>query len=336
MNKRVSVVIPCRNEIKHIETCLMSLLNNGYPKEFLELIVVDGLSDDGTTELLEQLAQKHPQIKWLTNPKQKTPFALNLGIQQASGYYTLISSAHASYSPNYINTLVEKIEKSSANVVGGVMNTKVKNVTPVSKAIELVLAHPFGVGNAHFRTGVSQDKFVDTVPFGMYKTELLKHHEGYNEKLIRNHDIELSKRLIASGTKILLTPDARCTYYARETWSELAKNNFDNGKWNLLTIAITRDFSSLSLRHFIPLLFVSAILLPTLFSLWIPKLLFVALATMLTHSIFILLVISKMTLEKTKRLNLFITFKVLHWSYGLGSLIGLISSIPVWLKKQNA
>lgn len=335
MNKRVTVVIPCRNEFNYIETCLMSLLNNGYPKESLELLVIDGRSDDGTREVLQSLSEQYPQIKWIDNPKQKTPFALNLGIENATGFYTLISSAHASFEVGYISTLVDKIESSQVDVVGGVMETQVKNKTATSNAIQLVLAHPFGVGNAHFRTGIQEDRFVDTVPFGLYKTDLLRKHGGYDERLIRNHDIELSKRLLANRAKILLTPETKCVYYARETWSKMAKNNFDNGKWNLLTVAITRDFSSLSLRHFVPLVFVSALLFPLVFMVFSPIFAWMSLVVALTHISFVSFVVVNISSSNTTKLHLFASFKILHLSYGIGSLIGIFSSLPYWFKSKT-
>jgi hypothetical protein len=215
------------------------------------------------------------------------------------------------------------------------MRTEVLNKTATSIAIKKVLAHPLGVGNALFRTGISVDTFVDTVPFGMYRTELLKSIGGYNVKLIRNHDIELSKRLLSKGSKILLTPEASCTYYARENWPNLAINNFDNGKWNLLTVAITRDFDSLSLRHFIPFTFVLAVLIPLILTFWFWEFSLVSLVVLLLHFGALTAASLRMNKEDTTLAHLITTFLVLHWSYGLGSIMGAWVSIPKLLKRNN-
>jgi len=318
----VSIIIPCRNEEKHIETCLISLLENGYPQELVELLVVDGKSDDRTIEIISRLQQTFPQIKIVHNEKMKTPFALNLGIKNATGHYTLIASAHSSFKKGYIQTLVEKMESLNADIVGGSMTTAIKQTTRTSVAIQKVLAHPLGVGNALFRTGVEVDTRVDTVPFGLYKTKLLQEVNGYDERLIRNHDIELSKRLLKRGTSIYLIPSARCVYYARETWAALAKNNFDNGKWNMLTVYLTKDFSSLSLRHFVPLLFILSLLLPLLGMLIYPIIGLLALASLLVYSAALIYVTAKIDKSQTDFIHIFLTFIVLHFAYGLGSLIG--------------
>lgn len=323
--QHVSIIIPCRNEEKHIETCLTSLLSNGYPKEQLELLVIDGKSTDGTHEIVVRLQQDHPQIKWIENPRQKTPFALNLGIEHASGEYILIASAHSAFDHGYITTLMQKMEQHTADVVGGFMRTQVKTPTPEALAVKQVLSHPFGVGNSMFRVGVEKDVQVDTVPFGLYKTALLRSVGGYNERLIRNHDMELSKRLLAKGARIFLTPDAQCTYFARETRTQMAKNNYDNGKWNMLTVYITRDFSSLSLRHFIPLLFVLSLLLPMAGMVWHPLVGLASALSFLCYFIALLTQVGRMDKSGTSTIQLILTFVVLHFAYGLGSLVGGLS-----------
>lgn len=324
--EKVSVVIPCRNEEKYIEGCVRSLLTNGYSPSALEILVVDGISTDNTMVILEDLKNEFPQLKVIKNEKQVTPNALNLGIENATGEYILIASAHSSFSKGYISTLVHKIsELDNAIAVGGVMQTEVKNETKKSNAIKEILSNKFGVGNAMFRVGTDEVIEVDTVPFGLYKASRLKGIGGYDERLIRNHDIELSKRLLKSGGAIYLIPDAICTYYARETYSGLTQNNFRNGKWNILTVFITKNFGSLSLRHFIPLFFVLSLILPLIAGLiWWPLALASALSFML-YLIAVMYFASTSNTERTTVFHLVYGFFVLHLAYGLGSLIGILT-----------
>lgn len=330
--KKISVIIPCRNEEKHIRTCILSLLNNGYPKEFLEILVIDGLSTDNTLKELEELQKEHSTINLITNEKIKTPFALNLGIQHASGDYILIASAHSSFDPGYIEILERSINDLNADAVGGVMKTKVKNSTPISEAIKTVLSNSFGVGNAVFRTGTNEVRKVDTVPFGLYRTDLLKSQGGYNTLLIRNHDIELSKRLLNQKASIYITPEATCSYFARESFSKLAKNNFDNGKWNILTVYITKDLSSISLRHFIPFLFLMSLVAPILFALIFPPFLYLTLFALLLYFAALIYVVSRIDRAKTNFFYLCLTFVVLHISYGFGSFIGIFNFYKLFNK----
>lgn len=327
-NPIISVVIPCFNEERYIKDCVESLLANGWNPDKMEILIVDGNSSDGTTRILQELTKSYPQVKVLNNPLRITPRSLNMGVHEAKGTFTLISSAHASFEQGYLETLVKEMEKNADTIaVGGVMETKVKNSTPVSESIRTVLMHPVGVGNAKFRTGVRSLQEVDTVPFGLYRSELLKVSGAYNERLIRNHDMELSKRLLRNGGRIYLSPKAKCTYFARETFGAMAKNNFNNGKWNLKTVWITRTFASLSLRHFIPLIFLGAWSLPLLASLvlWNPYGALTSLALLAVYKMVLMTVAWKARNGKNNVLRMVTAFMVLHFAYGLGSFIGLLS-----------
>lgn len=323
--EKISVVIPCRNEEKYIEGCVKSLLNNGFDPSRLEILVVDGMSTDGTVDRLKELMQEFTQVKLVVNKEKVTPHALNLGINNAIGDYILIASAHSSFSPGYISTLMNKIHTlDNAVAVGGVMETKVKNETRTSVAIREVLSNRFGVGNAMFRVGAKEDMKVDTVPFGLYKASLLKESGGYDERLIRNHDIELSKRLLKSGGFIYLIPSAVCTYYARETYGMMVKNNYRNGKWNILTVFITKNFSSLSIRHFIPLLFLLSLILPAIAALLWTPFLFLSLSSFVLYIVATIYFALTADRSETTLLHLIFGFLILHLAYGLGSLNGII------------
>ena len=140
---KISVVIPCLNEEKHIETCIRSILENGYPKELLEIIVNDGESSDNTLPILIKIQSEFDQIEVLVNAKKTTPISLNMGLNHATSPYVLIASAHSSFDPNYIQVLKDALENTADAIgVGGPMKTLVKNETPTSCAIqELSLIH---------------------------------------------------------------------------------------------------------------------------------------------------------------------------------------------------
>ena len=160
----------------------------------------------------------------------------------------------------------------NCDCIGGGIDTQIINSTPVSEAIVKILSSRFGVGNSSFRTEKKDIMYVDTVPFGIYKKSLFEEIGYYNEQLVRNHDIEFSKRLIKSGHKIALVSSIRCTYFARETFRKLAENNLSNGFWNIRTFYITGRLRSLSIRHFIPLIFILSLIIPVIMSLLISQL----------------------------------------------------------------
>lgn len=322
--KMISVIIPTYNEENYISSCLDSVLAQDYPKDKMEILVVNGNSTDQTASIIKDYCSKYPFIHYLFNLQRIVPISMNLAIEQAKGDYIIRLDAHSSYPKNYFSKLIQNAIKFNTDNVGGICITEVKNKTSKSQAIKEVLSHRFGVGNSLFRTGTNEPIEADTVPFGCFRKDVFERFGKYDERLVRNQDIELNKRIKKGGGKIMLIPEIQCTYFARETFSGLIKNNFQNGLWNILTVYYTDQTSSLSIRHFIPLLFVLSLIIPVLFSLiWLPFLWISAFSFLLYFS---LLLIVSITLTFKKKVNLFYTFyafTLLHLSYGLGSLMGL-------------
>ena len=226
------------------------------------------------------------------------------------------------------------MQKLNAANVGVVWKTDVYNKNKKSLAIKKVLSHPIGVGNAHFRTGVTQTMEVDTVPFGCWRKESFEKHGFFNEKLTRNQDIEFNKRIINAGEKIYLLPNAECVYYARETFRKISKNNFQNGMWNILTVFYTKDLTSLSLRHFVPLFFVLSLFLPLLFALIYWPICIISVFSFILYLLLIISISIKLNDKTTSFFNLVYTFFILHISYGIGSLTGILKLPFIAIKKD--
>lgn len=321
----LSVICPIYNEERYIRGCIESILAQDYPKDDLEVIFADGMSTDRTREIVAEYTAKYPWIRLIDNPKRIVPPALNAAIRASHGDIIMRIDAHASYQPNYFSALAAALERNDADNVGSVCKTDVLNRTPKALAIKAVLAHPLGVGNSSFRTGITEAKEVDTVPFGCWRRSVFDRFGMYNERLVRNQDIELNKRIINGGGKIVIVPDTYCTYFARETFGKLARNNYGNGKWNILTVWYTREFKSLSLRHFVPLIFLLSLIVPTLAALaWWP-LIFVSAVSLLCYLAAITAISTRLAISGHLKLHyLIMTFIVLHTSYGWGSLCGLL------------
>ena len=329
----LSVICPIYNEEKYIANCIESILQQDYPKDDLEIIFVDGRSTDKTRQIVEEYTRQYPQIRLIDNPKRIVPVAMNIGIKESIGDVIIRLDAHAQYEKNYFSTLTKALFDLNADNVGSVCVTDVLNRTQKTLAIREVLSNKFGVGNSVFRTGVNDIREVDTVPFGCWRRSVFEKYGLYDERLVRNQDIELNKRILNGGGKIYIVPNTSCTYLARETYQGIAKNNFGNGKWNILTVYYTKQFSSLSLRHFIPMIFLLSLTLPILLSVFYPPILFVSLFSLLSY--LLLFAIVSTSLGISKRLNpirLFITFFILHLSYGWGSIVGFWSVITKRLK----
>lgn len=331
----ISIIIPTLHEEKYIAECLDSILEANYPKEKMEVFVVDGMSQDRTREIVQEYHEKHSSIHLLENLDSYTPAGMNLGINASKGEYIFILSAHAQYEHDYFIKLIENTEKLNADCVGGVLITDVKNKNEKSSAIKEVLMHKLGVGNASFRTGSDKVKPVDTVAFGCYRRSTFEKHGLFDEKLIRNQDIEFNKRIINGGGKIYLIPEVTCTYFARENFMDLAKNNYANGFWNILTAYYTKTLSSLSLRHFIPLLFVLSLIIPFLFSLIFPQMIWIVFFSLVSYLSLVIIVSFRIKNSSNSIRYLIISFLTLHLSYGWGSLMGIFSVINKYIKGEK-
>ena len=328
----ISIVIPTYNEEKYIATCLNSILESDYPNEKIQIFVVDGMSEDNTIKIVREYHNKYSFINVIENRQRHTPIGMNLGIEASEGEYVFILSAHAVYQADYFTKLVENIESLDADCVGGVLLTDVKNTNTKSSSIKEVLMHKFGVGNAIFRTGCDEITEVDTVAFGCYRKSTFSTYGLFDEKLIRNQDIELNKRIINAGGKIYLIPEVQCTYYARENFTDLAKNQYQNGFWNILTAYYTKTLGSLSIRHFIPLFFVLSLLVPLSLNLIISKIGWLAILSLVSYLSLVIIISLKLHKNSNSIQYLITSFIILHFSYGIGSLMGIFSVIKKIIK----
>ena len=325
----ISVIIPCRNEEKFIGNCLNSLIEQDYPKENLEILIVDGMSGDSTREIIKKFNIQHSifNIQLIDNPGRFTPQGLNIGIRNARGEFVMRMDAHAEYPVDYISKCLKYSKESGADNVGGIIKTLPVKSTIFAKAIAKVLSHPFGAAGSYFRIGVSKPRWVDTVFGGCYKKGVFDKIGYFNEKLIRSQDIEFNKRLKKAGGKILLVPEIIATYYPQAKLSDFFRHNFVDGIWTIYPLKFgVRIFS---FRHLIPLFFVLGFLVGLIlgFFFWWGKAIFI-----LIFGVYLLL-------------NLFFSFGVAlkenpkyffvlplaffsrHFGYGLGSIWGLIKII---------
>ena len=195
----VSIIIPCRNEESWIAKCIDSVLNNDYPKNLLELFIVDGLSTDKTIEIAGRYAEKFPFIKILNNDKKIFPAAVNLAYRNSKGEAIIILGAHATYERDYISGCVKYLIELNADNVGGSLNTVGLTDTFVGRAITNVLSSSFGVGNSTFRTGTDKITEVDTVFGGCYARRVFDKIGLFNESLVSSSDMDYNTRLKNSG-----------------------------------------------------------------------------------------------------------------------------------------
>jgi cellulose synthase/poly-beta-1,6-N-acetylglucosamine synthase-like glycosyltransferase len=319
----VSIIIPCRNEAKFIGECMNSVIAQDYPKDKMEVLVVDGMSEDGTREVIENHIKQYAAIKVLDNPDRIVPKALNIGVRNARGQVIIRMDAHNIYEKDYVAQCAKYLYEYDADNVGGICTTLPGSNNLIARSIALSLSHPFGVGNAYFRIGSMKPRYVDTVPFGCYKKEVFEKIGLFDEDLIRNQDDEFNLRLIKNGGKILLVPEIVSYYYARDSLSKLAKMYFQYGYFKPL-VAL-KIGAVLTWRQLIPVFFVGSLILSFLSSLIFKPLVWASFLILLTYFVVNLAFSFSIAMMKGfKYLPVLpAVFSAIHTSYGVGYLKGI-------------
>ncbi|WP_343748426.1 glycosyltransferase family 2 protein [Fluviicola sp.] len=318
---KLAVVIPCRNEVRNIAECIEAIYASDLP-EHAELVVnvVDGKSNDGTLELLQNLQAKHPGLQIITNEKQLTPYAFNLGIYAAkdADYYQIIGARQV-VSPNYLKDAVAALQNNPEIwCVGGAVDNVYLNEE--GKMIAKAMGTAFGMGLGNFRT-LSESGFVDTVGTPMYPAWVFEKIGYFDEELIRNQDDDFNFRVTKAGGKIWYDASISLKYYVRGSISQLWKQFMQYGYWK---VYVNKKHKAVTtLRQLVPPLFVLfLILLPFLF-LVCNLLGFIGLSFLGMYVLLGLLVTSRVAADVREFNRIFVIFPILHISYGWGYLKGI-------------
>jgi succinoglycan biosynthesis protein ExoA len=243
----VSIVVPCRNEAKAIDAFLNSLLNQEMGNINWEVIIADGMSDDGTRKILEQFAKEHRQIRVIDNPSRIVSTGLNACIRAAAGDIILRMDVHTEYKSDYVRRCVEVLRKTNAANVGGACVAVQTGY--VGRAIAAAFHSPFAVGGARWHQPTYEGR-VDTVHLGCWRREVLEQIGYFDETLVRNQDDELNFRLTRAGGTIWQSPDIVSWYHPRSSLRTLFRQYFQYGFWKVAVIRKHR--LPASWRHLVP------------------------------------------------------------------------------------
>ena len=253
----VSVIMPIRNEAGFIERAIKSVLDNDYPAAKVEILVVDGMSDDGTRRTVERLSESHGRVRMLDNPKRIVPAAMNIGIKAARGDLFIRVDGHAEIPANFVTKSVECLrEHADAWVVGGYIETVADDYT--GRVIASAMRSPAGVGNSRFRLG-DYEGWVDTLAFGTHHKWIVEKIGYFDEELVRNQDDEFNLRIILAGGKIWMSRSIQSTYFSRGSLCKLWRQYFQYGFWRIRTLQ--KHKRPAAFRQIVPLLLVLSVLL---------------------------------------------------------------------------
>jgi len=317
-----SIVVPVRNEGPYLQACLQSLLQQTYPLNAYEVIVVDGRSSDDSRNIVAEIQKQHSNVRLLDNPAAIAAAAMNRGIGNAGGKVIIRADAHSIYPPNYVADCLRHLKETGASNVGGPWLTVPADNSFGARMVAAVLSSPFGVGNSKFRTTCGAG-FVETVPFGAFRKELFDQVGLYNEKLVCNEDNDLNARIRRGGGKIYQAPELRTTYHAVAGFGQLLRKTFKTSQWHIFSLRESRF--CINVRHLVPAALV----------LVMSALLGVCLVSSLAAGVFVSLLIGYLlagygfALSNSRRYRLGLTLAFpfaclgFHLIYGMGTIAGL-------------
>jgi succinoglycan biosynthesis protein ExoA len=248
----VSVIVACRNEARDIRCFLDSLLAQSIEGIDWEIILADGMSSDGTREILEQYARSDQRIRVIDNPGRIVSTGLNAAIRASRGVILVRMDAHTKYAPDYIQRCVEALESTGADNVGGPARTRAEGLW--GRAISAAYHNPFASGGAKFHDQ-AYEGYVDTVIYGCWRKTTLERLGGFDESLVRNQDDELNLRLVRSGGVIWQSPGIVSWLRTRESLPPLFRQYYQYGFWKVAVIRKHRIPASW--RHLAPGAFVA-------------------------------------------------------------------------------
>lgn len=321
----VSIIMPVRNEAGFIKQAIESILQNDYPAEKMEIIVVDGMSDDGTRKIVKELAENDKRIRLLDNPKRIVPTAMNIGLKAAKGDLFIRIDGHCKIAKDFIKNSVQEIKNHpDAWVVGGYIETVCNSY--IGKAIAAAMQSPIGVGGARFRLG-NYEGWVDTLAFGTHHRWILDKIGYFDEELVRNQDDEFNLRIIQAGGKIWLSKAIKSKYYSRPSLIKLWRQYFQYGFWRIRVLQ--KHKRPATRRQIVPLLFVLSIILLFIAGLLHNIFWNILLLELVVYTLG--LIIGAIGVAKKAGIRYAIiapvVFFILHFAYGLGSIWGIIQFI---------
>lgn len=333
-NPFVALILPIHNESAYIENALTAILNQNYPSDCMEILIVDGMSTDDTRGIIHKFYKKHPslQIRVLDNPGRIVPTGMNIALRETKGEIVIRVDGHCLIASDYVSKCVEHLNKDMVDGVGGPMESV--GETKMAKAIAMGMSSPFGVGNSAFRTTSGKSMLTDTVPFPAYTWEVIKRAGLYDEELVRNQDDEYNYRIRELGGKILLADDVRSTYFSRSSLKGLWRQYFQYGYWKVRVLQ--KHPRQMSVRQFVPPVFVLALFGSALLALSSTFRSFSIIGPLL----YLIANIIASTWVSSKRNFQYLgwlpfIFLILHLSYGLGFLVGLLRFWNRWNDKAG-
>lgn len=313
----VSLICPVYNEEKYIKNVLGFYTHSAYPEK--EIIFIDGLSDDRTTEIIKDYCLRDNSILLLQNADKYVPFALNKALHYAKGNIIIRIDAHTEYAQDYIECVLQVFEKTDADIVGGAM--RIAKGNDWQNVIGYTTSTWFGIGNSSFHFA-DFEGYTDTVYLGAWKKSVFEKAGLFDESFIRNQDDEFHYRAKKMGLTIYQSPAIKLYYHPRSSLLALFNQYFQYGLYK--PAVLKKVNGAVKWRHVFPSLFVLyLIILPFFFKNNYFQWLLFPLFIYIIINLYFSMSYGRNVLQQIK---VFITYFILHIAYGTGFIAGLFKA----------
>jgi succinoglycan biosynthesis protein ExoA len=317
-----------RNEAAFIKRSVGAVLDQDYPQDRLEVIVADGMSTDGTRQVLADLQQHHRRLYVVDNPGMIVSTGLNRTLHASLGDVIIRIDGHCEIARDYVRRCVDHLRSGDVEAVGGPIQTV--GETDEAQTIAVAMSSRFGVGGSAFRTLPKGTTTADTIAFPAYTRRVVEQAGRFDEELVRNQDDEYNYRLRALGVRLLLAPDIQSRYYSRSSLRSLWRQYFQYGYWKVRVMQ--KHPRQMQPRQFAPPVFVAALGLTAAAALVFPPARWALAAILVAYSAANLAASAAEVRRHGGRMLplLPVVFATLHVSYGCGFLVGLLKFRRRW------
>ena len=349
----ITLCVIAYNEEKTIRAILDDIVNQDFNHNDIEVLLVNSASTDNTRQIMidfakENASNKNMQFRSvhvLENPKKTLPCGWNLAIKVYKGEAILKVDAHAQIPSDFVSKNVSVLE-SGEDISGGQRPSIIDEPTKWKETLLLAESSMFGSSIAPYRNNPGRS-YVKSLFHAAYRREVFEKVGFFNEELVRTEDNEIHYRMRKAGYKLCFDPDIRSYQYTRSSLKAMLKQKYANGYWIGKTSKVCPK--CLSIYHFVPFAFVVAIIISTLICagfygvftagifLTIYNIIVILTKFMwITYTLLAVIMAVLSVIQAKDKANITcillpVLFFLLHISYGIGTLMGLIK-MPFWLK----
>ena len=329
----VSLCMIAYNEAEALDGVLRDFQLQDYPHELIEIVLVDSMSTDATGAKMERFKNTDygfRNVAVVQCAKKNQAFSWNAALMTATGDVIIRVDAHARIPRNFVSRNVYNLSQGE-DVVGGGRPNITSDVSSWKLTLLAAEDSLFGSSVASYRRPATQKEYLDSLFHAAYRREVIQKVGGFNENLGRTEDNEFHYRIRKAGYKLCCCPDIISYQHSRNNLKDMIRQKYSNGRWIGLTLSECPG--CLSYFHFAPFAFVIMIILCSIIAaLGFPILLYTLL---IVYGMFdIVNAVGCFTMKNLQPQFIFlpIIFPILHVSYGIGTIVGLIQ-IPFWQKK---